>query len=75
MLKRDCKVGMRVRVVGKQVQKDFPRIVGAEGRVDEISAASDANSICVMFRRVVVRKDQKHLWLMPKEIEEVEGKS
>lgn len=80
MLKRECRIGKRVRVIGTAVLRDFPRCAGAVGRIDEISEDTTAgpNIICVMFRRAVcrlengVKKGQKHLWLPPKDLEAID---
>ena len=75
MRKRDCKVGVKVRVIGTATLRDFPKCVGTIARIDEISSDDPSwgsNSICCVFRRVVCHGHQKNLWLPPRDLEEVQ---
>jgi hypothetical protein len=70
MLARDCKVGTKVRVVGKATLREFPKCEGAVGLISEVRDPGDQNFICVTFRRVIHHPDWpgKHLWLPPRDL-------
>ena len=74
MKKKECKIGTRVIVIGKATLAEFPKCDKIIGQIYDVCFEDplSKNDICVMFRQVVCRFQQKHLWLPSRDLKKAD---